>query len=216
MDLFVPADATLFVITMQTPTGFRAKRMEIRSTSRESVAALLSRIHAVVGSEVAPDRTVMLLNAGLIGEVFKAVRNSEALLPETSSRSLRSRAVERACRYIDKHLTKPISLGELSRYSGVGTRTLEYSFRQFYNTTPIGFVKSARLTRTHAALMLPSALTTSINKIARRAGFTHMGQYCQDYRALFGESPSMTLQKVRRKERLTIEGPLAENAIMDP
>jgi AraC-like DNA-binding protein len=198
IDLFLPANATVCVIQAGTLPGVLPKRVQIRSTTSECVAKLLSTSESVMNAGTAAQRN--LEGDALARDVAAATGTSKALLPELSTRSLRISAVERACRYIDARLTKSISLGELSRHCGVGIRTLEYSFRQFYDTTPIGFIKSHRLTRTHNALMQPSARETSISKIARRAGFTHMGQFCQDYRALFGESPSMTLQRTPATE----------------
>ena len=105
-------------------------------------------------------------------------------------------AVVSACRLVDERFPAPISLAELSRHCGVAERTLEYGFRQVYDTTPLAFVRSQRLTRNRTAL-LGSRATTSISDSARACGFTHMGQYCKDYRRLFGETPSMTLERAR-------------------
>ena len=33
-----------------------------------------------------------------------------------------------------------------------------------------------------------------------RMGFTHMGQYAQDYRSLFSESPTMTLRRAQSRD----------------
>jgi AraC-like DNA-binding protein len=196
VDLFLPADATLCLIEVGPLASTLAKRIQLRSGASECVSRLVSCAEAAVNTGTTQERNA---DEALGREVLVAMATSEVLLPDVSSRSLRISAVERACRYIDSRLSKPISLGELSKHCGVGIRTLEYGFRQFYDTTPIGFIKSQRLTRTHTALMEPKAQATSINKLARRAGFTHMGQFCQDYRALFGESPSMTLQRTPNK-----------------
>ena len=92
-------------------------------------------------------------------------------------------------------------LAELCGHCGVGVRTLEYGFRQFYDATPIGFIKSQRLTRARTALARAGGQPTSISATARRTGFTHMGQYAQDYRSLFGESPTMTLRRAQERDQ---------------
>ena len=109
---------------------------------------------------------------------------------------LRVSAVVSACRLVDKRFPAPVTLTELSRHCGVAERTLEYGFRQVYDTTPLAFIRSQRLTRNRMAL-LGARATTSISDTARACGFTHMGQYCKDYRRLFGETPSMTLARGR-------------------
>ena len=97
----------------------------------------------------------------------------------------------------------PITLSDLSRHCGVAERTLEYGFRQVYGTTPLAFIRSQRLTRSRMAL-LHSRMHTSISETARACGFTHMGQFSHDYRMLFGESPSATLQRARQRRSTQI------------
>lgn len=93
----------------------------------------------------------------------------------------------------------PIGLADLCKHCGVSVRTLEYGFRAFYDTTPIGFIKSRRLTCARRLLTQARAQPPSISQTARRLGFTHMGQYAQDYRLLFDESPTMTLQRAQQR-----------------
>jgi transcriptional regulator GlxA family with amidase domain len=201
--LFLPADAALCVIDSGLIAGVAPRRIQIRSGSTGYVAGLLALAESLLdGDPISQQRDkAQAMDDALRERIRFAIQASNVLISEASSRNLRTWAVERACRYIGARLTKSISLAALSRHCGVGIRTLEYSFRQFYDTTPVSFIKSQRLTRTHNALVQPDARATTISKIARRSGFSHMGQYCQDYRALFGESPSMTLQRASRSEQ---------------
>ena len=109
---------------------------------------------------------------------------------------LRVSAVVSACRVVDTRFPAPVSLTEMSQHSGVAERTLEYGFRQVYDTTPLAFIRSQRLSRNRLALLAAGG-NTSIRDAAQACGFTHMGQYCKDYRRLFGETPSMTLARGR-------------------
>jgi AraC-like DNA-binding protein len=206
IDLFLPADAMLCVIDAGLIAGVAAKRTQMRSTSTRGAEDLLATAQSVVsrGGTSKLSREAQALDDALTQQIRFAMQTSEVLVSEASARSLRAWAVARACRYIDAHLTKSLSLATLSKHCGVGIRTLEYSFKQFYDTTPISFIKSQRLTQTHVALAQARGQAITISKIAKRAGFTHMGQYCQDYRALFGESPSMTLQRTARSDSTTI------------
>jgi AraC-like DNA-binding protein len=188
IDLFVPAEATLSIVELKLPLSVAPKHVQLRVATTAMVEALLSSADFVLDHPTASDLE-------LHQQVHLSLAATALSVPDVTTRSLRGWAVERACQYIDVRLPKPISLGGLSRHCGVGIRTLEYSFRQFYDTTPIAFIKSQRLTRTHFELTRCEARVTSIGKVARAMGFTHMGQYCQDYRVLFGESPSMTLHR---------------------
>lgn len=109
-------------------------------------------------------------------------------------RAPRVAAVVTACELIQRRLAVPPSLRELSRHCGVAQRTLEYGFRDIYGTTPLAYMRSQRLTRSRLALLRRKG-AASISGTARLYGFTHMGQYCRDYRRLFGETPSGTLSR---------------------
>jgi AraC-like DNA-binding protein len=111
---------------------------------------------------------------------------------------------------VDKRFPSPVALTELCRHCGVAQRTLEYAFRHVYDTTPLAFIRSQRLTRNRMALLSARA-STSISDTARACGFTHMGQYCKDYRRLFGETPSTTL--ARRQLLLARTGPPRDEGI---
>ncbi|MET0661289.1 MAG: helix-turn-helix transcriptional regulator [Steroidobacteraceae bacterium] len=200
IDLFLPNDATLCVISGGPIAGALARRMQIRSMSPENVAALAGYAKEATEANTFWDRSSpQVIEEALNDQIRAAMEASVVVASGTGARSRRASAVGCACRFIDSHLAKPVTLADLASHCGVGVRTLEYGFRQFYDTTPISFIKSQRLTRTHKALTQTSLQAAAVSRIARRMGFSHMGQYAQDYRALFGESPSMTLQRAPRR-----------------
>jgi AraC family ethanolamine operon transcriptional activator len=196
IDLFLPYDATLCVITTEAPARPSARRVQLLTATSECITALLGCVQSATEGQDQPPRAI---DDALAEQVRKALETSVPTA-ETSMRTQRAAAVACACRFIDSYLGKPIGLAELCAHCGVGVRTLEYGFRQFYDATPIGFIKSQRLTRTHTALARAGAQPMSISATARRLGFTHMGQYAQDYRSLFGESPTMTLRGAQGRD----------------
>jgi AraC-like DNA-binding protein len=107
-------------------------------------------------------------------------------------------AVIRACSFVDAHLGAPIALMDLCTAAGVSTRALEYGFRDFYGLGPMAYVRNLRLCRVRHDLLDPNRDDHSVSGAARRWSFTHMGQFSHDYRALFGEMPSMTLAAHQR------------------
>lgn len=196
VDLFLPYHATLCVITTEAPVRSSAPRLQLLTATPECMAALLGCVQSATEGHDQPPRVI---DDALVAQLHKALETS-APTAETSMRTQRAAAVARACGFIDSYLGKPIGLAELCAHCGVGVRTLEYGFRQFYDATPTGFIKSQRLTRTRTALARAGAQPMSISSTARRLGFTHMGQYAQDYRSLFGESPTMTLRRTQGRD----------------
>ena len=144
------------------------------------------------------------IDRSLASHLRHAVTTSKSLEIDGIA-STRVSAVVSACRLVENRFPAPITLSDLSRYCGVAERTLEYGFRQVYGTTPLAFIRSQRLTRSRMAL-LHSRMHASISETARAYGFTHMGQFSQDYRRLFGESPSATLQRAEPASRQADRG----------
>jgi AraC-like DNA-binding protein len=121
-----------------------------------------------------------------------------SLWPRTTAteRSTLPRHLERAIDWLDRHAAEDISIEQLARRAGASIRTLQNSFRQHLSTTPNAYVLQMRLSRAHEEL-LNGQLDQTIEAIASRWGFRHMGYFASRYRELYGESPSDT-----RKARL--------------
>lgn len=204
IDMFLPYDATLCVITVESLARVLPQRVQIHTATPECISKLIRCVESATPNEASSGagRPPQAIDDVLTRQICVVMEASAPGSPGTNTRSRRVTAVARACRFIDSHLGKPISLADLCRHCDVGVRTLEYGFRQLYDTTPIAFIKNQRLMRTHRLLTQVCALPASISETARRMGFTHMGQYAQDYRSLFGESPTMTLQHAQRRRHV--------------
>ncbi len=58
-----------------------------------------------------------------------------------------------------------------------------------------GYLKILRLHQVRRALKSANSRTSKVTELATSCGFWHMGQFSQDYKQMFGESPSITLKK---------------------
>ena len=59
---------------------------------------------------------------------------------------------------------------------------------------PHRYLRLQRLARVRAALRHADPATANVSDIARRHGFLQLGRFATQYRAVFGEVPSTTLQ----------------------
>jgi AraC-like DNA-binding protein len=107
-----------------------------------------------------------------------------------------SRDVRRATDYIEANLDEPIGFTDIAAASGIPGRTLSQHFRRFRDTTPMRYLRDARLDKVHEALYRAEP-EESIMSIAGNWGFSHMGRFAAAYRKRFGESPSETRAKRR-------------------
>jgi AraC-like DNA-binding protein len=116
-----------------------------------------------------------------------------SLWPRTiaTERSALPRHLERAIDWLDRHAAEDMSIEQLARLAGASIRTLQNSFRQHLSTTPNAYVLQIRLSRVREEL-LNGPIEQTIEAIASRWGFRHMGYFASRYRELYGSSPSDT------------------------
>jgi AraC-like DNA-binding protein len=101
------------------------------------------------------------------------------------------RDVQRAVDYIQGHLDSPLTLADIARASGIPGRTLLKHFKDHWGTSPMRYMRNARLSRVREAL-LRSDRSETVTDVAMSWGFRHLGRFSVDYRKHFGESPSET------------------------
>lgn len=103
--------------------------------------------------------------------------------------------VREADRLIREHQGEGITVAALCRWLGVSLRTLQYAFGAQTGVSPKQYINAARLNAVRKYLRRPEAAGEAIVDAANAHGFWHMGQFAADYRRLFGENPSATLNR---------------------
>ena len=107
----------------------------------------------------------------------------------------RRRIAKQAQAYIDEHYRQAIRMEDLCRLTGIGVRTLQRSFRQYFDFTISDYVKTVRLNAAQRELTAAHPAEHSVTEIAVRNGFTHLGRFSTEFRERFGHSPKETLAK---------------------
>ncbi len=103
-------------------------------------------------------------------------------------------AAVRVCEsYMHEHKDEPVTLLDLSRISGFTSRSLTNAFEAVTGFTPADYLRRLRLTGAHRALVLADRRNTKVTDVATAWGFWHLGHFSQNYRKMFGETPSQTL-----------------------
>ena len=99
--------------------------------------------------------------------------------------------VKRAVDFVEAHLQSAITLADITRAAGVPGRTLLQHFRDHRGTSPMRYLRDARLMRVREALQSAEP-GERVTDIAMRWGFYHLGRFAIEYRKRFGEAPSET------------------------
>jgi AraC family ethanolamine operon transcriptional activator len=107
-----------------------------------------------------------------------------------------TRSVSLALNIIHSSELESISAMELCKHTKCSQRTLEKCFTKRLGITPKKYIKCLRLAEVHKGLRNFDALDyDSIIELAAVNGFWHMGQFAADYRRIYGELPSETLNR---------------------
>jgi AraC-like DNA-binding protein len=114
----------------------------------------------------------------------------------------------------------PVYLAEICAAIGVSERTLRICCQQQLGMGPIHYLWLQRMRLARRSLLHADPTTRTVTEIATEHGFWELGRFSVEYRALFGESPSVTLKRPaerpltrKRNENPTPSASLLRNAV---
>lgn len=107
----------------------------------------------------------------------------------------RAQIVRQAEDYMMAHLDRPLTLKELSQFLNISHRPIFYGFQEIFGLSPMAYLKVQRLHGVRRSLKVADPDTCSIMAIANQFGFWSAGHFAHDYKKMFGELPSKTIEK---------------------
>jgi AraC-like DNA-binding protein len=105
--------------------------------------------------------------------------------------------------FLEANPDRPLYLTEICAAVGVAERTLRVCCEKHLGMGPIRFLTLRRMHLAHRALLRADPSKSTVTRIVTDHGFWELGRFSVAYRALFGESPSETLQ--RPAEQLEVQ-----------
>jgi transcriptional regulator GlxA family with amidase domain len=109
-----------------------------------------------------------------------------------------SRAPRGVSDFVVDRLREPWSLGGLASTLGLSSRTLNRLTRREAGVPPMVLLRRVRLEQARSELEAPTP-RTSVTNVALDCGFNHLGRFSVDYARRYGEPPSETLRRARRR-----------------
>lgn len=140
----------------------------LRTASRESVMAILA--------------DVVACNVGARPPSFREI-----------SRPL---IVQRARDFIRNHIQEPLQVIDLCRHLCVSRRAMQSAFEDVLGVSPSTYMRLLRLNGARSSLLRPS-VGLQVKDVLQQWGFWHFSRFTADYKELYGELPSQTLQGAR-------------------
>jgi AraC-like DNA-binding protein len=114
-----------------------------------------------------------------------------------SDSAARRRIAKRVQEYLEENYRNAVRLDQLCRVTGVGIRTLQRSFAEYFDITITEYLKTVRLDGAHRELAAAHPSRCSVTTVALRHGFSHLGRFSVEFHERFGESPSEVLRAAR-------------------
>jgi AraC-like DNA-binding protein len=150
------------------------------------------------GSLLWSSTTVSAFEEFIISELLLSHPHNYTEALRRLERPIVPRDVRRVTEYMKAHLRSPVTLPEIVQVSGFPGRTLFKHFRDYLGVSPMRYLRDIRLDEVRKAL-LQAERKEGVAAIAMRWGFDHMGRFSSYYRKRYGESPSQTLRKPRKR-----------------
>lgn len=100
-----------------------------------------------------------------------------------------------AQKFIRENLEHPIQLSDIAEACGVSARTLQTGFKTHLGLSPMEFVTREKLKLVREKLEAANPVKERVGDIAAKCGFYHASNFSRNYKRLFGESPSETLER---------------------
>ncbi|HDZ16372.1 hypothetical protein LCGC14_0633530 [marine sediment metagenome] len=97
--------------------------------------------------------------------------------------------VQRCHDYVISEEGSCASIVDICEMLNIPHRTLNYSFKKATGLSPMQYIRAVKLNAARRELLHSHLQVTDI---AANYGFYHMGYFSQEYRRLFGDTPSMT------------------------
>lgn len=105
----------------------------------------------------------------------------------------RARIVRRTTDLVLSDPNAMIGLTDICTHLGISLRSLHYAFQDVVGMSPATWLRRIRLNEVHKTLRRSSPNEIRIKGVAMKNGFDHAGHFGQQYKRLFGCSPSDTL-----------------------
>ena len=192
-DIAIPMNRFSTLLETLCPTAIQPEELAIVKVYAPELRVLGDSIVSLIGADDRELQGERLPN--LIAWIVSIVgHSSECFRPDDlKGRGAQNRVAKSAQEFIEANFSKSVYLEDLCRETGVGIRTLQRCFREYFDLTVTDYLKTVRLDATYRELTAANGERNTVTKIALKNGFTHLGRFSVAYHMCFGEMPSETL-----------------------
>src|ERR1700757_5206357 len=210
----LPIDALDSAVEAIVGRDFMKRPHQSITRAHHGLMSRLLKLHKAIG-QLAHDAPDVLQ----LPEVLRALENelvhvmvrclADGADVETTAGGRRHDAIiARFEEFLAANPDRPLYLTEICAAIGVAERTLRASCENHLGMGPIRYLTLRRMHLVRRAVLRSDPSKSTVTRIVTDHGFWELGRFSVSYRALFGESPSETLQRPAEQLELHPSPPL--------
>lgn len=184
-ELVCPADTRLIPLPASSLYA-------LRSIHFRAVAAATNTPDALADPVTANALELELVNA------MVACLCASQTTEERSVSGQGARTVARFQQYLESRTGEPVYLSEICSAVGVSARLLRRYCQEMLGVSPVRYLWLRRMHLARQGLLHADPARATVTTVATNQGFWELGRFSVEYRALFGEAPSVTLRRTAR------------------
>jgi AraC-like DNA-binding protein len=200
LDFAVAADLMLHIDRAGAPP-VQAPRAMMSSPIDGTLRATLLRFLAALNDPL----EAAALGPGLLRELYFRVLTGPQGGPLRAALAQRGQygKIGRALQLIHTRYAEPLDLARLAQAAGMSIPSFHSHFKAITHTSPMQYLKSARLHRARL-LMVRQGLTA--DSACHAVGYTSASQFGREFKRLFGGTPAAEAKRMRERFAVALPG----------
>jgi AraC family ethanolamine operon transcriptional activator len=183
------------VLTMGSSSGavvIKPALLDARALRRE-----LARVGDLCGAARVTQGAALAAREALLARLADCLK--PAVIQPSRKSTMSTAIVARSEDFAHRHTGEPVTIAQLSAVSGVSERSLRNAFYEVCAVGPKRYLRIRSLHHVRRALTRTGSGRSSVTDVATFHGFFELGRFAGEYKALFGEAPTETLQKTKAR-----------------
>ena len=151
---------------------------------------LMNTINKYADIELLDEKKSIQIEEEIVASMLTLIESQKINTPHFKKSEQIALSIKRK---LFKHMDHTMSVELLANKNNISTRTLQNAFKSLFDLKPNQFIRLLKLNLVHHELLKSNPSQTSVQRVAQKWGFFHMGRLAKYYADLFGEKPSITL-----------------------
>ena len=144
------------------------------------------------------ENALRMMGDSILMLLFDALSITSPIVEIKTNQSNRLSGIRRVIDYLHHFSVDVPTIPELCQIANLSERSLQYGFKEYLGITPVRYLRLVRLNRVRQELLISDPKRVRVVDVALHWGFIELGRFAGEYRKLFQELPSSTLNTINK------------------